>query len=667
MSHDSLNSLNRASSQKIVVRRIQRIIEKYAEVWRVLHEPVQNSIDAIQQREDITEGKVSININLETGVVIVSDNGKGFPSDRLDLLLPDGTDKTGQSDTMGYQGVGLKSVIYTSQRFRLVSNTGVDNWGIEITNARDYLESNGEATAPIRRLDENRIGQGTTIEVEFEPAVTVKAIEQIIHSVTSAESNFQWPWTEDFRDNNYFLKRAEDDIEILAHMLTYYLKTHTYVASVNRLLNCRLKLQEDVYAKKVEIQLSIDFGSNDVIENIGDEFFDDVVKSMSGRTPKCIEISTENKFMDFQQIVTRIEAEDSRSISFEIHDFDVPEAGIYKNLSQMTHLADHVYCKIITPDYTADKDDFNSRYAQYISLLKGSSHDRTQKNIGIFHDFFPRILGIYLLIGRMEYYEKFMGNNYGIKLIAANGIPTQHELTARSSNQSFYFNPITFILNVDGKLNEGKTHLIDPTLERQCVKFFREAFESTLNRLAQEFVRSGRRSASSPIEPELVETPSIDIEGVDICRIPQDENTLIVLFFQLLRMKKVELPTYALLQSGIFDGKFTYLDENIQSPNDLKNMEFKVDLGRLLDDFDGPNNPKVFDYCDMVVVWSDNMRDVQTQDWRVVNRDAVSTSHLIQSEAPDWITTFLRDRTHTYKPIVVVQDWVRELDPDSGI
>ena len=664
-SYSSLNDLNSASSQKIVVRRIQRIIEKYAEVWRVLHEPVQNSIDAIQQREDITEGNVSIEINLGTGSVIVSDNGKGFPQS-WDLLLPDGTDKTEQSDTMGYQGVGLKSVIYTSHRFSLISNTGDGNiWGAEIKNAKKYLESDGQEIAPIdESIDRDQGDQGTTIEVEFDPVITIKAMEQIIDSVISADSNFQWPWSKNFRETNFFLKKATNNIDIFERMLIYYLKTHTYVGSVNRLLHCRLKPLEDVYAKKVEVQLSIKFSNID-INNIENDFFRKVVDAMTNRTSQYIEVKTDNKFMDFQQIVKEIEQENQRDIPFIFYDFNVPEAGIYQQRPQNSSpLMSHVYCKIITPDYTADERE--TRYAQYISLLKASSQDRTKKNIRIFSKLFPKILGIYVLIGRMDYYGRFMGNNYGIKLISANGIPTQHELTARSSNQSFYFNPITFILNVDGKLNEGKTHLIDSSLERQCVKFFREAFESTLNRLAQEFVGSGRRSRSSPIEPELVDIPKINMKKIDIRREPRDENTLIVLFYQFLNIKGVRLPTYALLQNGIFDGKFTYRDENIRSPNDLMNIEFKVELSQLLDDFENPNSPKEFDDCHLIVVWSgNNIRSVQQQDWRVINRDAVSTSQLSHSETPDWIVTLLRrGRTDTYRPIIIVEDWVKEHDPD---
>ena len=220
MDYTTLNNLNDASSQKIVINRIKRIIEKYADVWRVLHEPIQNSIDAIQKRSDILEGQVYVEINVSKGKVIVRDNGKGFP-ENLELLLPDGTDKDEQLDTMGYQGVGLKSVIYSSNNFRLQANTGSEQfWGIEISNASEYLRTEGQKEAPIAELDQNRGEQGTTIEIDFEEGVVVEAIEQIIDAVTTAESNFRWRW-DDVRRTNYFLSKAKNEREIFCRILEY--------------------------------------------------------------------------------------------------------------------------------------------------------------------------------------------------------------------------------------------------------------------------------------------------------------------------------------------------------------------------------------------------------------------------------------------------------------
>lgn len=486
-------------------------------------------------------------------------------------------------------------------------------------------------------------------------------MEQIIDAITIGESNFKWPWERpDFLKSNFRLRQAKNESERLLYMLEYYLLTHTYIGSVSRLLNCRLEPMRDLYAKPISISLTIDFEgiSQRVTDN---QFLQQVINEIADRDQKTLDLTVENKFQDFQGIVERQKQTDPRSIPFgTIYSFDIPPGGIAKREQYIT-LKDEVYCKIMTPDYSKGDEDIEQKYRQYISLLESTRRNRRDANVRLFADLFPKILGIYILIGRMDYFEKYLGSNYGIKIIAANGIPTQHELTPRSSNQSFYFNPITFIMNMDAKLNEGKTHLIDDGLKRKCVKFFREAFESTLNRLAKDFVHTVPNTDPSP-QTDLVIKAPIQIDGVDIVREPEDENTLITLFYQILKVKRIELPTYGLLSQGIFDGKFVYEDRNIRSDNDLKSLEFKVKLSKLLNDFDSSNVAKEFASCDLIIVWDADMTNLQQQDWRIVRADVAPTSNLRQSGAPDWADNLLRNKDNVYRPIIIVREWVEELD-----
>jgi len=340
---NSLRQLNRRSSDRIVVSRIKRIIEKYSEVWRVLHEPIQNSIDAIQNREDVDTGLVSVELDVESQTVSVKDNGRGFPNNP-DLLLPDGTDKDEQQETMGYQGVGLKSVVYSSELFQLSARTSSGQWGVEISEAAAYLESGGESEAPISDR-EGRDDRGTTIKVQFTRDQVVHAIDQVIKKVTQSETNFQLNW-DGVRERNYFLENAESIIGEFKYILEYYLKTQTYVGSVNRLTNCRMKKDEESYAKPVDVEVKVDFHgvSPDSFET---EFMQEVCeRTQNGEGEVSIEV--ENKFIDFQERVDIIRSENSRAIPFDIHDFDVSTRGIENN----PQLIDQVYVKILTPNYS---------------------------------------------------------------------------------------------------------------------------------------------------------------------------------------------------------------------------------------------------------------------------------------------------------------------------
>jgi len=655
---NSLRSLNQKSSTRIVVRRIERIIEKYSPVWRVLHEPIQNAIDAIQKRDDVTQGEVTVKLDLANQRVSITDNGRGFPRD-LKLLLPDATDKDAQRETMGYQGVGLKSVVYTSSNFELRANTGEESWGIEISDADRYLSSGGEEEAPIDWVD-GLDQRGTSLEIEFTGQQVTEALTQVIEKLTESETNFQMNWPR-VREENYYLKKANGPVEELQYLLEYYMRTQTYVGSTNRLTNCRLQPKEEIYAKPVNVKLSIDF-SGTTPTDFSHLFLEEVIQEIESGG-EVVEVEMDNKFVDFQARVNQILQENPKDISFDIYDFDVSPRGIPSN-----PMRDQAYVKILTPDYSTDSDDPVEIYEEFFSILKTGDDDHFERMKRIYSDYFENVLSVYIMIGRMDaHHERFIGNNYGIKVISANGVPTAHELTPRSSNQSFYFNPITFILNVDAKLNEGKKELVDESITRKSRKYFRDAFEATLNRLSKSFVQTTPQNPDPPTA-SLVDKDEIKIEGVDFTRVPYDENSLIALFYQLLaKDSDKELPTYGLLSAGIFDGKFIYKDDNIKSDNDLLDLEFKLKLRELVNNFDNPNSAKLFHECDLAIVWEDSLTAAQQQDWRVVNKSAIPTHHISSDESPSWVDTYLRGPGgQEYRPIIVVRELVDELQSKGG-
>lgn len=650
---NSLRSLNQKSSTRIVVRRIERIIEKYSPVWRTLHEPIQNAIDAIQKREEATDGEVIVELSLADQRVRITDNGRGFPKD-LKLLLPDATDKDAQRETMGYQGVGLKSVVYTSNNFKLRANTGDESWGIEISEAASYLSSGGTEEAPISSID-GLSERGTSLNVAFTGQQVTKALRQIIEKLTESETNFQMKWPR-AREQNYYLKKADGPVEELKYLLEYYMRTQTYVGSTNRLTNCRLRPNEEVYAKPVNVKLSIDFSSISP-DHFGHPFLKEVIQDIKPGE-EVVSVDLDNKFIDFQDRVNKILKDNPRDISFDVYDFDVSPRGIPSN-----PMRDQAYVKILTPDYSTGSDDPLVIYKDFFSILKAGDNEHFDRMKGIYSDYFDSVLSVYIMIGRMDaHHEKFIGNNHGIKIISANGVPTAHELTPRSSNQSFYFNPITFILNVDAKLNEGKKELVDESIIRKSRKYFRDAFESTLNRLSRSFVQKTPQNPDPPTA-NLVDKTGLNIEGIDFTRVPYDENSLIALFYQILAIDAVkQLPTYGLLTAGIYDGKFIYKDDNIKSDNDLLNLEFKLKLRDLVDDFDNPNSAKIFNECDLAIVWEDSLTTAQQQDWRVVNKSAIPVHHVSDDESPDWVDTYLRGADgQQYQPIIVVREIVGEL------
>ena len=95
-----------------------RTVETYPTAWKVVHETLQNAKDAIRRSQQ--SGTIKILLDLHNQSVTITDNGTGFP--RSDELLGfGGTDKDNDPDwgINGRQGVGLKAVILSTDRFSI--------------------------------------------------------------------------------------------------------------------------------------------------------------------------------------------------------------------------------------------------------------------------------------------------------------------------------------------------------------------------------------------------------------------------------------------------------------------------------------------------------------------------------------------------------------------
>ena len=100
--------------------QLRRIVEIYDNDWIVFHELVQNAIDAIQVNDDVEEGAIVVTLDLDQDKVTVKDNGTGFSNDTKLLCPSGGGDEKrliSRSQTKGYQGVGLKAVMYSTDKF----------------------------------------------------------------------------------------------------------------------------------------------------------------------------------------------------------------------------------------------------------------------------------------------------------------------------------------------------------------------------------------------------------------------------------------------------------------------------------------------------------------------------------------------------------------------
>lgn len=131
MARASIEDLYQQQSKEIFRSHLRKIVEIYDIEWRVLHELIQNAVDSTQANPRIERGEVNVEIDLDADEVTVWDNGTGFKPD-LNLLVPGGTGEEKQlarkSPAKGYQGVGLKAVMYSTVEFSIESQTLNEQW-----------------------------------------------------------------------------------------------------------------------------------------------------------------------------------------------------------------------------------------------------------------------------------------------------------------------------------------------------------------------------------------------------------------------------------------------------------------------------------------------------------------------------------------------------------
>ena len=144
---------------------IKGIDDSYNNNWDILAELIQNSVDAIRQKND-GDGVIKLQIDCVNKKIKIYDNGIGIPANALPgLLKPFSTSKRNNYESVGEKGVGLKFVIFSSNNFYLkTANSGVTSFA-KIDGAYDWKNSESDIGLPLDTdiLDENFVG--TEIEV----------------------------------------------------------------------------------------------------------------------------------------------------------------------------------------------------------------------------------------------------------------------------------------------------------------------------------------------------------------------------------------------------------------------------------------------------------------------------------------------------------------------
>ena len=146
-------------------KSIRGIDDSYNNFWDILAELIQNSVDAIHNTES-KKGRIDIEIDAVKRTIRVVDNGVGIKHDDIPVLLSlFSTNKENDADSIGEKGVGLKFVIFQSDKFIMKTKQADEEVGSMaiIENAKTWKNSTNEEDLPLSLVQDNSSKNGTDI------------------------------------------------------------------------------------------------------------------------------------------------------------------------------------------------------------------------------------------------------------------------------------------------------------------------------------------------------------------------------------------------------------------------------------------------------------------------------------------------------------------------
>jgi len=546
---------------------VRRTIETYSLPWIVVNEAIQNALDAVEKGA-VSEGEITVDFYLDSNEIAVKDNGRGFPFDpELKLFFWGGTDKEfdrASTRLLGYQGVGLKVILFSSKSFELDTVYKKKRWILKILDGYRY-ESSNEVVPVVNGPEPTNSPSGSLVKYSFPDK---KVREFFIQLFIQYQGRIG--------DNLANTKPAKFLLG-----LEHFFRTYTYAGNLDRLLGLRNA------PKKSLITMRIHWSK--IPKKIPEQ-----LRAILQESASPLKFTFENKHWDLEEILNRVtspyRARRPGTISFEI-----PPDGYTGRYGPR-----YVYVRKFT------------RLTQFQRLITNIRARRTADVAYYQRYLFPRMNGVYLVVGAREVLSDYLFANVERQqfVCAQGGAPTEHKIKEPSESGELGYLPNIYLgVSTNAKLSYGKRQITDPWLLGYVNNYFNDAFRLTLRDIARAFV--GRLL---PITPPP--SPPTDIVGLQeitsvpgIAKVPADENMLIAIFYALVGAGHVEgLKTYYLSSKTPYDGKVIIkTGSTFPSPNidqHLQTMEFKLSLAELIDQLD--RGIKIPNDIDLIVCWEDD-------------------------------------------------------------
>ena len=606
--------LNPSNLKEHYLHLLEQTINAYDPTQIVLGETLQNAIDAIVEVNDGAQHEINIKLDLDQSAVTIYDSGKGFPNDPSLLFLGGGTKRSGNKKLFGHVGVGIKVVLFSSEEFCLRSKLDDGAFRYEISNACKF-EDETPPNLPISEEqffdDPNPLNAGTEVHCRFPGPINENRIGQFIQNMY--EKCLPQGNDSGFGKTLNLAKEQGDYVNRFSGLMASYLRRYTYASDVLNRLN-----------EKPEL-------SNTTVR---------------------IDVTCSNPIQDFGNKIGAL-FDGITEFSFEIN----PEYLLVSDTSHLVKPGDHVGLFNIQlgwggKDLPRTARGFNTlvyknkdEYERLLIGENGKMVSQIQNSLQEYRDkLFPKINGIYLTIGRIPHFDEFLPGG-SQRVISANGIVTSHLVDPTRGRNQQYVRCFDLVVDVNAKLNYGKTQLTDKHLINRINRFINDAYSATIYGAAKNWVGT--------IEPIVVDDEqydvflgrdSLDIPGLANIKEPNGENDVIALFFELLSLGHIDgYQSFGLSQRATYDGKFLIRrndDEDFITPIDdkqLSDIEFKHTASSIIRDFEQeikyPRDLK------LVIAWEEGSSN--SNQYQFV--DIEHGVHFAQGKVYPKVTRYLKD------------------------
>ena len=617
-SSKSFSDILMAGQEENTRNAVETAKENYQVPWRVIHEALQNSLDAIYENGE--DGKITVTLDISDQRVEVRDDGVGFPhgEDGIRLLGLHGTNKGEDTRQGGNLGYGIKTVICSTERFKLESVREGKEWGFVVENGMDIANS---TFTEIEESSVDNAEPGTSVSYSFPNDEVTKALNEIYESTPGVQR------LNKFDSTVKYISSKNDYPDILRSLFEWYFRTKTYAANIDRLLK-----GDDSNVPKVDITFKIKISDDDEVDNLNEDI-DDIIRLNDG----SISVEFENKYWDIENLFLRSDGSSKSGLPFSIvNDVNLPIPETQELKSE----------QVVVFKFT-DEEEYKQLIRYPSGKYAGEVDDRDSDYYK--NKLFNVLEGVYIVVGRKRYLDMMLfPDNPDRKTTFARGIPTQDHLTLESGQWGSSRSETTVVvgLYVSDTLNLGKLQLSYRRRIKWLREYYTDTFKAHIRRISSQ-VASKQITEEDDLnlpDDEEENTDFVDREKIfdsggpdrSIIVKPHYENELIALFFDLLGSQEIDgYQFYGLSGRARFDGKTEvklptrdYFRSSISQDSKLWNIEFKVRLSVLANDLENVKSRKRASQLQLAVVWEIDSENISNQtDFGVVdiqNFDSVS-------------------------------------------